>query len=138
MTVTLRALQTAVPPTKLIQEEVRDIFAAQPGLSRLAQRIVSTSFNVSGIDTRYSSIEELTFDEIDHERDFFNPQDRTLMTPGTRTRNELYIKEATKLYVDDFAYIPLHQQAVVWAARKNIDLVQLADNSFPLRFVQVK
>jgi peptide/nickel transport system substrate-binding protein len=48
------------------------------------------------------------------------------------------IAEATKLYVDDYAYIPLHQQAVVWAARKNVDLVQLADNTFPLRFVKLK
>ena len=48
------------------------------------------------------------------------------------------IAEATKLYVDDFAYIPLHQQALVWATRKNIDLVQPADNSFPLRFVTMK
>ena len=40
-------------------------------------------------------------------------------------------RQATKLYVDDFAYIPLHQQAVVWAARKNIDLVQPADNYLP-------
>ena len=53
-------------------------------------------------------------------------------------KRDAMIKDATKLYVDDFAYIPLHQQAVVWAARKNIDLVQLADNSFPLRFVTVK
>jgi peptide/nickel transport system substrate-binding protein len=52
-------------------------------------------------------------------------------------RNEM-IKEATKLYLEDFAYIPLHQQAVVWAARKNVDLTQLADNTFPLRFVTVK
>ena len=52
-------------------------------------------------------------------------------------RNEM-IKEATKMYLVDFAYIPLHQQAVVWAARKNVDLVQLADNTFPLRFVTVK
>ena len=29
-------------------------------------------------------------------------------------------------------------QAVVWAARKNIDLFQPADNAFPLRFVTVK
>ena len=52
-------------------------------------------------------------------------------------RNDM-IKQATKLYVDDYAYIPLHQQAVVWAARKNIELVQPADNTFPLRFVTVK
>jgi peptide/nickel transport system substrate-binding protein len=48
------------------------------------------------------------------------------------------IEEATKIYTSEYAYIPLHQQAVVWAARNNIDLVQTADNSFALRFVKVK
>jgi peptide/nickel transport system substrate-binding protein len=47
------------------------------------------------------------------------------------------IKEATKIYVDDYAYIPLHQQALIWATRKNIDLVQTSDNSFQLRWVKV-
>ena len=55
-----------------------------------------------------------------------------------KAKRDAMITEATKLYVDDFAYIPLHQQALVWATRKNIDLVQPADNSFPLRFVTVK
>ena len=43
-----------------------------------------------------------------------------------KAKRDAMIAEATKLYVDDFAYIPLHQQALVWAARKNIDLVQPA------------
>ncbi len=55
----------------------------------------------------------------------------------TAKRNAM-IFEATKLYVDDYAYIPLHQQAVIWASRKNVDLHQPADNRFPLRFVTVK
>ena len=55
-----------------------------------------------------------------------------------KAKRDEMIAKATKLYVDDFAYIPLHQQALVWAARKNVDLVQPADNSFPLRFVTVK
>jgi peptide/nickel transport system substrate-binding protein len=55
-----------------------------------------------------------------------------------KAKRDALIAQATKLYVEDYAYIPLHQQAVVWAARKNISLVQLADNSFPLRFVTVK
>jgi peptide/nickel transport system substrate-binding protein len=55
-----------------------------------------------------------------------------------KKKRDAMIAQATKLYVDDFAYIPLHQQALVWAARKNIDLVQRADNSFPLWFVNVK
>ena len=48
------------------------------------------------------------------------------------------IHEATKIYTEDYAYIPLHQQALVWAMRKNVDLVQPADNNFPLRFVNIK
>src|SRR5215470_4461870 len=55
-----------------------------------------------------------------------------------KAKRDAEIAVATKLYVDDYAYIPLHQQALVWAARKNIDLVQRADNSFPLWYVNVK
>lgn len=48
------------------------------------------------------------------------------------------IRRATKLYLDDYAYVPLHQQALVWAMRKNIDLFQPADNSIPMRWVNVR
>jgi predicted naringenin-chalcone synthase len=100
MAVTLRALQTVVPPTILIQEQVRDIFAAQPGLSRLAQRLVSTSFNVSGIETRHTVIAELTLDNDSTEPQFFDAHKQLLLMPSTRVRNELYIEEATKLFVE--------------------------------------
>jgi len=53
-------------------------------------------------------------------------------------KRDAMIAAATKIYVEDYAYIPLHQQAVIWAARKNIDLVQTSDNSFQLRWVKVK
>jgi len=53
-------------------------------------------------------------------------------------KRDQLVHEVTKVYVDDYAYIPLHQQALVWAMRKNIDLVQQADNFFPLRLVNVK
>ena len=39
---------------------------------------------------------------------------------------------------DDIAYIPLHQQDLVWAARDNVELVQQGDGMFPLRYVQIK
>jgi len=48
------------------------------------------------------------------------------------------IRQATRLYVDDYAYVPLHQQALVWAMRKNVDLFQPADNSIPMRWVNVR
>jgi len=48
------------------------------------------------------------------------------------------IAEATKIYMADYAYLPIHQQAVVWAARKNVDLFQSPDNYFHLRMVKMK
>lgn len=100
MAVTLRALQTVVPSTILIQDEVRDVFAAQPDLSRLAQRLVATSFNLSGIDRRHTVIEELTLDSDATEPQFFDAASQRLLMPSTRVRNELYITEATKLFVE--------------------------------------
>ncbi|GAA3888474.1 hypothetical protein GCM10022381_32960 [Leifsonia kafniensis] len=100
MAVTLRSLQTAVPPTILVQEQVRDVFAAQPDLSRLAQRLVTTSFNLSGIDTRRTVIEELTLESDAADPQFFDPVAQRLLMPGTKVRNELYIVEATKLFVE--------------------------------------
>jgi predicted naringenin-chalcone synthase len=100
MAVTLRALQTAVPPTILVQEQVRDVFAAQPDLGRLAQRIVATSFNVSGIDTRRTVIDELTLDSENEDPQFFDARTQRLLMPSTKVRNELYTREATKLFVE--------------------------------------
>ncbi|MBC7441525.1 MAG: type III polyketide synthase [Ramlibacter sp.] len=100
MSVTLRALQTVVPPTVLIQEQVRDVFASQPDLSRLGKRLVTASFNLSGIDTRHSVIDELTLDSETADPQFFDSATQQLLTPSTRVRNELYIVEATKLFVE--------------------------------------
>jgi peptide/nickel transport system substrate-binding protein len=52
-------------------------------------------------------------------------------------RNEM-IGQALSLLRDDFGYIPLHQQVVVWATRDNVDLAQTGDNFFQLRFVKLK
>ncbi|MDQ0893894.1 type III polyketide synthase [Agromyces ramosus] len=99
MTVSLRAISTAVPSTTLVQPEVRDVFASQPGLNRLAQRIVATSFNVSGIETRYTVLEELSRDAHPEVPVFFDVESGELLLPGTKARNEIYAEEATKLYV---------------------------------------
>ena len=100
MAVTLRAVSTAVPPTTLVQSEVRDVFAAQPGLNRLAQRIIATSFNVSGIETRYTVLDELSWDAHPEVPVFFDIASGELLLPGTKARNEVYAAEATKLYVE--------------------------------------
>jgi peptide/nickel transport system substrate-binding protein len=52
-------------------------------------------------------------------------------------RRNAMIAEATRIHAEQVGHIPLHQQTVVWAARTNIQLQQLADNWFPLRYVRV-
>ena len=79
------------------------------------------AFNVGGYSNK--AFDELA-DKIEQETD--------------KAKRDAMIREATRLYTEDYAYIPLHQQAVIWATRKNIELFQPADNRFPLRFVQVK
>jgi peptide/nickel transport system substrate-binding protein len=53
-------------------------------------------------------------------------------------KRDAYVREATRIHLDQVGHIPLHQQALVWAMRKNIDVVQQADNFFPLRYVIVQ
>jgi peptide/nickel transport system substrate-binding protein len=48
------------------------------------------------------------------------------------------IREAFKIHQDDIGHLPLHQQALAWGMGKNIDLVQLADNNMPFKWVTVK
>lgn len=98
--VMLRSLQTIVPDTPLKQEEVRDVFAAQPEIGRLAKRIVSASFNGSGIDTRYTVLEELSFSAQAESPQFFDRESGRLLSPGTKTRNEIYVREAWKLFIE--------------------------------------
>jgi predicted naringenin-chalcone synthase len=100
MSITLRGVSTVVPPTILVQEEVRDVFAGQPGLNRLAQRIVSTSFNVSGIETRHTVLDELSRDAHPDVPVFFDIDSGELLLPGTKARNEIYADRATALYVE--------------------------------------
>src|SRR5665213_800981 len=52
-------------------------------------------------------------------------------------RDEL-LHQALTLTRDDFAYIPLHQQVVVWATDDKVDLAITGDNYFQLRFVKMK
>jgi peptide/nickel transport system substrate-binding protein len=59
---------------------------------------------------------------------------RTETEPAARRR---LLRQALVLVKDDWAYVPLHRQNVVWAMRAGVSLVQPADTSFPLRFVRL-
>jgi peptide/nickel transport system substrate-binding protein len=52
-------------------------------------------------------------------------------------KRQALIDEALTILKDDFVYIPLHQQVVVWASRDNVDLVQGGDDSFQLRYLKL-
>lgn len=100
MTVYVRSLETAVPKTMLIQAEARDVFAAQPGLSRLGSRLVTTCFDSAAIDTRFTAVEELTRDFRAEDPQFFDSATGLLLNPGTKVRNDIFGREATRLFVD--------------------------------------
>ncbi|MFC7789434.1 type III polyketide synthase [Microbacterium sp. MAHUQ-60] len=99
-TVQLRSLQTIVPDIPLDQDTVRDVFAGQPALSRLAQRLVTASFNGSGIETRHTVLGELSLDAETSTPMFYDRESGELLAPGTKARNEIYIREADRLFVD--------------------------------------
>src|SRR5699024_7690703 len=101
MAVTLRSLEVAVPETVLVQDEVRDVFASQPGISRLATRLVSAPSDCPAIERRHSAVAEINL-TAPQERtpQFFNSTTQQIRNPTTGVRNESYVQEAIQLYVD--------------------------------------
>ncbi|KAA9156723.1 type III polyketide synthase, partial [Microbacterium lushaniae] len=59
MTASILGLGTALPPTRLAQDEVREIMAAQPDIDRRARRIITAAFAASAIQTRHTVLAEL-------------------------------------------------------------------------------
>jgi peptide/nickel transport system substrate-binding protein len=55
-----------------------------------------------------------------------NPEARTAM-----------IREVNKTHQDEIGHLPLHQQALAWATKKNIDVAQLGNNYMPFKYVVV-
>ncbi len=53
-------------------------------------------------------------------------------------KRQAEINQAAKQVQDDFGYIPLHQQTIVWASKQNIDVTQPPDDTIPMRWVTVK
>ncbi len=48
------------------------------------------------------------------------------------------IREAFEVHTADIGHIPLHQQALAWAMKKTVRVVQLADNQMPYKWVTIK
>jgi peptide/nickel transport system substrate-binding protein len=54
--------------------------------------------------------------------------DKVLIESDTAKR-DLLIKQAFEIAAKDYAYIPLHQQALAWGVSKKVKLAQRADNA---------
>jgi peptide/nickel transport system substrate-binding protein len=70
-----------------------------------------------------------------------NPRFDELTTQiGTETdptRRNAMIAEAMRIHAEDFGHVPLHQQALAWATRKNVSVLQRADNLILYRYATV-
>jgi peptide/nickel transport system substrate-binding protein len=55
-----------------------------------------------------------------------------------KAKRNAMIKEAFTLHADDIGHLPLHQQALAWGVANNVQLVQMADNVMPFRYISVK
>ncbi|GAA0307107.1 type III polyketide synthase [Kineococcus aurantiacus] len=99
MAVTVRSIEVAVPPTALDQRQVRDLFTAQPGLSRLGARLAAAAFNASGIERRHTVLPELA-PGATAATAFLDPATGRILDPGTGVRNAVYAREADRLFVE--------------------------------------
>jgi peptide/nickel transport system substrate-binding protein len=55
-----------------------------------------------------------------------------------KSKRQAYIAEANKVHHDDIGHLPLHQQALAWGISKKVDLVQMADNFMPFKWMAIK
>lgn len=100
MPVMMRTIQTALPPTILYQDKVRDVFSAQPGLTRLGQRLINTSFNSAQISTRHTAVTEFTTETVAEDPLFFDAGSGLLLRPSTKERNQVFVATAPGLYIE--------------------------------------
>ena len=63
--------------------------------------------------------------------------DKVASETDDKKRNEM-IREAVKIHQDDIGHIPLHNQALIWAAKKNVELVQLPGNEMVWKYITIK
>jgi peptide/nickel transport system substrate-binding protein len=63
---------------------------------------------------------------------------RQVASEADAAKRNGYIAEAFRLMQEDVAYIPLHQQPLTWGMKKNVGVVQLANNFNYLRWATVK
>ena len=63
---------------------------------------------------------------------------RAIQSETDKAKRAAMIKEAFEVHSADIGHIPLHQQSLAWGVSKKVDLVQLADNFMPFKWISVK
>jgi peptide/nickel transport system substrate-binding protein len=63
---------------------------------------------------------------------------RQIQSETDQAKRNAMIAEAFRIHAEEVGHIPLHQQALAWAMKKNIELVQLGDNFMPYKWIVVK
>ena len=61
-----------------------------------------------------------------------------ILSETDQAKRDALIEEAWTMTIDDIAHIPLHQQALAWGVRNNVELKQRPDNQFEWRHVMIK
>lgn len=97
--VSIRSIGTAVPGTVIEQARVAKLFAGQPGISRLASRLITSAFGASAIDRRHTVLAELDGEER-ADPEFFDARLGEVLAPTTGRRNEVYVEEVRPLQLE--------------------------------------
>jgi predicted naringenin-chalcone synthase len=105
MAASILSIGTAVPPARVSQSAARDVFAAQPGLSRITQRLIHAAFDASAIDHRNTVLSDLvaaTTGEAPQVESGMSlaGADATILAPSTGARNDAYIRLAPALFAE--------------------------------------
>ncbi|MDT3316432.1 type III polyketide synthase [Microbacterium sp. KSW4-11] len=105
MTTRILSIGTAVPEARLRQDQVRDLFAGQPGADRLTRRLIGAAFDASAIETRHTVLDDLAAAAAasapaGDERMPTVTDAGSLLAPSTGARNDAYIRLAPPLFAE--------------------------------------
>jgi len=63
---------------------------------------------------------------------------KKIQSETDKAKRNAMIKEAFNLHSADIGHLPLHKQALAWGLSKKVELVQLADNFMPYKWISIK
>lgn len=95
MSAYIHKIETAVPQYVYQQDELREVMKKVGNADEKQERLIHMIYNRSGINTRHSVVDD--FRPNSSHNLFFNGHG---VHPGTKNRNDVYIREGRKLFVE--------------------------------------